>query len=77
MIDQCLEIDPDFAAKTLTKPAEAYFNQSPISLAEANKSRAFLATRTMWEHFDRVWYGEINGKGHSKLFISFLVKIYQ
>ncbi len=73
IIDRCFHIDNEFAVKILLTPSKVYSDHTPLILAEFNKSRVFLATKTMWKHLDRIWFEDVNEKGHSKLFISFLV----
>jgi hypothetical protein len=75
MIDQCFDIDNEFAVEILLTPSKVYSNHVPLILAESNRSRAFLATKTMRKHLDHIWYGDINEKAHSKLFIGFLVNL--
>lgn len=61
------------ACDVLLTPSKIYFDQVPLILAESNKSRAVLATKTMNRHLDQLWYGSVSMHGYSRIYLSFLV----
>ncbi|CAF3724318.1 unnamed protein product [Adineta steineri] len=62
IIDQCFDVDRDFAINILRRPAVAFYNQNPLQLALKGDSRAFLASRCVQKYLDNEWFGNINYK---------------
>jgi hypothetical protein len=55
IIDQCFDIDKDFAINLLRRPAVAFYNINPLQLALKANCRAFLASRCVQRHLDNEW----------------------
>lgn len=55
IIDQCFDIDEDFAVDLLKQPATAFDNIEPLKIAEKATCRAFLASKCVQKHLQQRW----------------------
>ncbi len=55
IIDQCFDVNKDYAVALLRRPAPAFFHAEPLELSLRADCRAFLASRCVQRHLDNEW----------------------
>jgi hypothetical protein len=55
IIDRCFDVNKDFAVNLLRRPAAAFYNVEPLTLASKANCRAFLASKSVQRYLDNEW----------------------